>query len=199
MDEDERLEALGLHVVGPEERPDVRDELIRVARRVKDSGCKIVGLLPASNDVGVPAIGVHLGLALCEVSGGTVAFVDANLRWPAIAEIAVGEREDREGFAFTTHWLRGSLALLTPPRVRDSGAGVPQLARVIREGFELFTHVLVDLTGFKKLGEHLAAIEMVDGVVVVGRAGRTTEGELLRLNHELPRAHNLGVLLCGAA
>ena len=62
---------------------------------------------------------------------------------------------------------------------------------------ELFAHVLVDLTGFRKLGEHLAAIEMCDGVIVLGRAGRTDEGELLRLKYEVPPALRLGVLLVG--
>jgi hypothetical protein len=99
---------------------------------------------------------------------------------------------------FATRWLHGQLALLTPPRVGEAGAGVPQLARVIQHSAELFAHVLVDLTGFKKLGEHLAAIDMVDAVVVVARAGRTTEHELLRVNHELPPHRNLGVILAHA-
>jgi Mrp family chromosome partitioning ATPase len=195
-DETERLAALGIQVATHDDRPDVRDECIRVARRLQHAGRKIIGLLPASNDIGVPAVGVQLGLALAEVSGGTVAFVDANLRWPAISGIAEGERTADES-VFVTRWLRGSLALLTPPRARDAGAGVPQLARVIQHGAELFAYVMIDLTGFKQLGEHLAAIEMVDGVLVVARSGKTTEDQLLRLNHELPRSHHLGVLLLG--
>ena len=89
---------------------------------------------------------------------------------------------------FATRWLRGQLALLTPPRAGEAGAGVPQLARVIQHSIELFSHVLVDLTGFEKLGEHLAAIEMMDGVVVVARAGRTTEDELLAARRTSCRA-----------
>ena len=100
---------------------------------------------------------------------------------------------------FATRWLRGQLALLTPPRAGEAGAGVPQLARVIQHSIEIFSHVVIDLTGFKKLGEHLAAFEMVDGVIIVARAGRTTDDELLRLNHEVPRTLNLGVLLSHAA
>jgi hypothetical protein len=196
-DDGARLESIGIRVVVDEQHPEIRAECIRIARRLRHSGCKIIGLLPASSDIGVPPIAVQLGLALAEVSGATIAFVDANLRWPAISEIADDEPPVDDAAAFATRWLRGSLALLTPPRAGDAGAGVPHLARVIREGSELFAQVLVDLTGFKKLGEHLAAIEMVDGVLVIGRAGRTREDELLRLNHELPRARNLGVLLLG--
>ncbi len=198
MDDDgARLAALGIELVLDEEHAEIRAECIRVARRLRHSGCRIIGLLPASPAIGVPAIGVQLGLALAEISGGTVAFVDANVRWPAISELAGDDEAATLGFA--TRWLRGSLALLTPPRALDAGAGVPHLARVIREGQELFALVLVDLTGFGMLGEHLAAIEMVDGVLVVARAGETTEDELLRLAHELPESRSLGVLLLGAA
>src|SRR4051812_47399831 len=108
-EEDARLLALGIHVLTDEDRPDVRDESIRVARRLKHAGRKIIGLLPSSNDIGVPGIAVQLGLALAEVTGGTVAFVDANLRWPAISELAVGARKEEDESAFATRWLRGSL------------------------------------------------------------------------------------------
>lgn len=196
-DDESALQALGIHVPPVDERPDVRDECIRVARRIQHAGPRIVGLLPSSNDVGVAGVAVQLGLALAELVGATVAFVDANLRWPAISELAVGERAGEDESVFATRWLRGSLALLTPRRVGPAGAGLPQLARIIQTGQELFASMLVDLTGFKKLGEHLAAIDMVDGVLVIGRAGRTTEDELLRLNEELARRQNLGVLLVG--
>lgn len=195
-DEDARLAALGIRVM-QETRPDVRDESIRVARRLRHTGHRIVGLLPASSAIGVPAVAVQLGLALAEVSGGTVAFVDANLRWPAISELAAGTSSGDDESAFTTRWLRGSLALLTPARVGAAGAGVPELARIIRHGAELFAHVLVDLTGFERLGEHLAAIEMVDGVLVIGHSGATSEEQLLELKSEIDPKRQLGVLLIG--
>jgi hypothetical protein len=187
---DARLEAAGLSVAAD---PEVRDECIRVAGRLRATGKKIFGLLPAGDDVAVPPIGVQLGLALAEVSGATVAFVDANLRWPAISALAADE--SAEGFA--TRWLRGTLALLTPPRAGAAGAGLPQLARLIQQSSELFAHALVDLTGFRKIGEHLAAIEMCDGVVVVARSGHTREDALVRVRHELGD-DLVGVLLTGA-
>ena len=181
--------------------PEVRAQCVHVARQLRHAERRIIGLLPSADDVGVPAVGVQLGLALADVSGATIAFVDANLRWPAITDIEVapeqGAKSGDDQSAFVTRWLRGSLALLTPMSAGQAGAGVPQLARVIQHGSWLFAHVLVDLTGFKKLGEHLAAIDMVDAVVVVARAGRTSEAELLRLKHELPAAKSLGVLLVG--
>ena len=105
------------------------------------------------------------------------------------------EEQDDES-AFATRWLRGTLALLTPPRAGAAGAGLPQLARLIQHSSELFAHVLVDLTGFRKIGEHLAAIEMCDAVVVIARAGRTREDALLQLRDELSK-QLMGVVLLG--
>ncbi len=197
LDDEVTLEALGIFL-DDSAAAALRVDCIPVARRIKKAERRIVGLLPASVDIGVMAIGVQLGLALVEVANTTAAYVDANVRWPAIPQIAVGTRSDDDESTFATRWVRGQLALLSPPRAGEAGAGVRQLARVIQHSIELFSHVVVDLTGFKKLGEHLAAIEMMDGVVVVARAGRTTEDELLRLSHELPRQLHLGVLLAHA-
>jgi hypothetical protein len=121
------------------------------------------------------------------------------VRWPAISQIAVGTRPDDDESLFATRWVGdGALAILTPPRIGDAGAGLPQLARMIQTGGELFAHMLIDLTGFKKLGEHLAAVEMMDAVVVVARAALTREDELIRIHHELPRPLAFGVLVAGA-
>lgn len=196
MADDVTLEALGLRL-DEDELEVLRTDCVPVARRIARAGKKIVGLLPASRDVGIVAVGLQLGLALGELTNGTVAYADANIRWPALAHVAPNARAGDETM-FATRWLRGQLALLTPARIGQAGAGVPQLARVIQHASELFAHVLVDLTGFKELGEHLAAIDMMDAVVVVARAGRTTEHELLRLNHDLPRHLNIGVLLAAA-
>jgi hypothetical protein len=192
------LEALGMRL-DEADAAALRGDCIPVARRLVRAEKKVVGLLPSSSRIGVTAVGVQLGLAMGEVCGAPVAYVDANVRWPAISQIAVGTRPDDDESLFATRWLGDALALLTPPRAGDAGAGLPQLARTIQHGGELFMHVLVDLTGFAKLGEHLAAIEMMDAVVVVARAGVTREHELLRLNHELPPRLHFGVLVAGVA
>lgn len=199
-----RLREAGLDPGLLDERPALRDDCARAARRLVHAGRRVIGLLPSSDRVAVPPVGVQLGLSLADLSGATVAFVDANLRWPAlpgtVVDAADGSLSDFEAnAAFATRWLRGSLALVVAPRNADRGtSGVLELRRVLAEGAELFGSVLVDLTGLKRLGEHLDAIALVDGVVVVARAGETTEGELLRLKHELPVEKNLGVLLIGA-
>jgi hypothetical protein len=195
---DVTLEALGIRLDDAAALA-LRTDCIPVARRLVKASKKVIGLLPASGRVGVTNVGVQLGLAMIEVSAATAAYVDANVRWPAISQIAIGNRPDDDESLFATRWLSEAFALLTPPRKGDAGAGLPQLARVIQTGGELFSHILVDLTGFKKLGEHLAAIEMMDAVIVIARAGLTREDELLRLSHELPPHLAFGVLLAGVS
>ena len=196
MSTDVTLEALGIRIDDADALA-LRADCVPVARRLVKAGKKVVGLLPASGRVGVAAVGVQLGLAVVEVSGATAAYVDANVRWPGISQLVLGNRPDDDESLFATRWLSETFALLTPPARGDAGAGLPQLARTIQTGGPLFTHILVDLTGFKKLGEHLAAVEMMDAVVVVARAGVTREEELLRLDQELPPHLALGVLLVG--
>ena len=196
-EEEARLQRIGIHVISDQEDPRVHGACVRVAQRLRQTGRKVIGLVPASEEVAVPPLAVQLGLALVELSGATVALVDANVRWPAFSSLASEEVRTQDEMIFATRWLRGSLALLTPPRAWDPGAGVPQLARVITQGSELFAHVLVDLTGFELVGDHLAAVELVQAVLIVARAGRTREAELLRLQYDLPDGKNLGVLLTG--
>ncbi len=200
-DEATRLQAIGIQIIDDDQEPAVRAECSRIARQLENLGVKIIGLLPATPDVAVPALAVQLGRAIVDLTGTTVAVIDANVHWPGLSAIssppvattaAAKAGDDR---IFATHWLRGSLALLTPPRAGVAGAGLPELQRVIQHGHELFAHLVVDLTGFDRLGEHLAAVALLEGVFIVGRAGKTREKDLLRWQQELP--DHLGVLLIG--
>lgn len=193
--DEDALRALGIDPLTDGAGAAAVAELARVARRLRASERKLIGLLPASPGVGVVATGVQLGLQLAQLTGAPIAFVDANARWPALSAIGAGTPGDRAVFA--TRWLHGTLALLTPRRVGAAGGGVPDLERIVEEGREMFGHVLVDLTGFEELGEHLAAVDLLDGVVVVAAARETREQDLLRLARDLPVDKDLGVLLVG--
>ena len=195
--EDARLKSLGIQIITDREDFKVHAECIRVARRLRNSRRRIVGMVPAAAHVAVAPLAIQLGMALAELTGATIGIVDANVRWPAFSALAAEEQRGPEDLIFATRWLRGSLALLTPPRAADPGAGVPQLDRVIRYGSDLFAHVLIDLTGFDLLGDHLAAFDHCDALIGVGRAGKTREDDLLRLQRDLPVLKYLGVLLVG--
>lgn len=176
---------------------ELRAACARVARRLHAERIRVVGFVPAEDHVAVPPVLIQLGIALGDLTGATIAVVDANVRYPGLGALSEGKQTDSDESVFSTRWLRGSLALLSPPHVERAGEVVPQLARVLLDGSELFAHVLVDLTGFELLGEHASAAACMDAVALVGRAHHTRERELVELAQLMPRGRFLGVLLVG--
>jgi hypothetical protein len=199
-DESDRLRQIGIEIIGDEDDPLVRAECIRIARRMHLSGHKVIGFIPTGDDIAVPPVLIQLGVAFTELTGATVAVVDANVRWPGLAGLSqrVPEARDAgEDSLYQTTWVRGSLALLSPRHSERAGEAVPQLARLLLGGSDLFAHVLVDLTGFDLLGEHASAAACMDAVVLVARARRSRERHLLMYEKAVPRSRFLGVLLVG--
>lgn len=194
--DDALLASIGMRLDGPG-LGDLQAACARIARRIHGERLRVVGFVPSNDRVAVPPLIVHIGLALCDLTGATVAVVDANVRYPGLAQLAKGQHTDHDDSVFSTRWLRGSLALLSAPRVERAGEVVPQLARVLNEGSDLFAHVLVDLTGFELLGEHATAAACMDAVAVVGEAHHSREQELVELARLMPRGRFLGVLLVG--
>ena len=204
--EEARLHALGLSEIGKATDGEVHSECVRIARRLNASRQKVIGFIPATPKVAVPPIALQLGSALVELTGATVAFVDANVRYPALSAMAedgsapeevIAEGSDGRPRVFRTRWLRGSLAVQTPPAAELAGEAVPALARLLLDGVDPFEYVLVDLTGFAVLGEHASAAACMDAVILVGRAHKTRESDLLRFVREMPTSRFLGVLLVG--
>jgi hypothetical protein len=199
--EDEILRSIGVDALADREAGDgpVRFQCLRAAQRLVRAGYASVGLLPASAEVGVVSAGVNLSLAWAELSGSTVGYVDANVRWPALsaARSAEDDSDPNSTETFSTRWLRGDVALLVPRRRGAPGAGSQALSRLITNARESFAACIVDLTGWKRLGEHLHAIHELDAIVVVAYAGMTTERELLVLFSEIPKERRAGVLLLG--
>lgn len=170
----------------------------RIAQRLRANAIRVIGFLPADDHTAIPPLLVHLGLALAEPTGARVAIVDANVRFPGLADAVRGNATDQNGAsAFATRWLRETLALLAPPEVQPSGLVVPALAQLVANGLTSFEHVLVDLTGFERLGEHIAATRYVDAVAVVARKDETDERTLLALTAVVPPDRLLGVTLIG--
>jgi len=203
--DDEILATLGIPI-GSARSGELEAACARVARRIHHDKHRVVGFVPCSDKVAVPPVIIQLGLALCDLTGATIAVVDANVRYPGLtprARTAPGAAASpkpstaENDSVFATRWLRGSLALLSPPRVEHAGQVVPQLARVLLDGADLFAHVLVDLTGFELLGEHGSAAACMDAVALVGRAHQTREQELLALAPLMPQDRFLGILLVG--
>ncbi|MGN6105925.1 MAG: hypothetical protein ACTHU0_12535 [Kofleriaceae bacterium] len=194
--DDAVLASIGI-AIGDDRSGELRAACARIARRIHTERLRVVGFVPCDDKVAVPPLIIQLGLALCELTGATIGVVDANVRYPGLSELGRGQATDHGDSVFATRWLRGSLALLSPPRVERAGEVVPQLARVLLEGADLFAHVLVDLTGFELLGEHGSAAACMDAVALVGRAHHTQERELVELAQLMPRGRFLGVVLVG--
>jgi len=197
LDEDARLQQIGLKVITDGDDPLVRAECIRIARRMYLSGNKVIGFIPTADDIAVPPVLIQLGIALTELTGSTIGVVDANVRWPGLAGLVDDDAGEPADTVFRTNWVRGSLALLTPPRSEQAGEAVPQLARLLLDGCDLFAHVLVDLTGFDLLGEHASAAACMDTVVLLARARRSREHHLLTMQKAVPKNRFMGVLLVG--
>jgi hypothetical protein len=193
--DDAVLASLGIESGGGGE---LRAACTRVARRIHNEGVRVVGFVPAADTVAVPPVLIQLGIALTELTGATIAVVDANVRYPGLGTLNRGQETDSDESVFSTRWLYGSLALLSAPQVESAGQVVPQLARVLIDGADLFEHVLVDLTGFELLGEHASAAACMDAVALVGRAHHTREKELLELARLMPRGRFFGILLVGS-
>ena len=194
--DDEVLAALGI-AIGDRRSGELKAACAKIARRIHGEHIRVIGFVPGDDDVAVPPVIIQLGLGLCELTGATIAVVDANVRYPGLSALNRGRAADHDESVFSTRWLRGSLALLSPPRVERAGEVVPQLARVLLDGADLFAHVLVDLTGFELLGEHASAAACMDGVALVARAHKTREQQLMDLVQLLPRGRLLGILLVG--
>lgn len=193
-DDDAPLERLGIQLATDALLPEVRTACVRVAQRLIERGAKAIGFVPSDPLVAVSPVIIQIGAALCDLTGATIAVVDANVRYPGLVELAA---PTAAGEVFATRWLAGSLALLTPAKVERAGEVVPSLARLLLDGAEIFAHLLCDLTGFELIGEHASAAACMDAVVLVGRAHATREDELLALSRLMPADRFAGVLLVG--
>jgi len=192
-DETPALRALGIKLVDPEVSPEAYAELLRVARRIRESQQRRIGLLPASKRVAVPAVAIQLSVVLAQVCLGSIAFVDANTRWPSLG-VAVATVQRRDLARIALHENVVAFARAGPPTDRIDMAW---LYAVLDEDTRGFAHVFVDLSGFPRMGEHVDAFDVLDGVLVVARSGDTTEGELVARHGDVPKSKRLGVLLSG--
>jgi hypothetical protein len=193
------LEKIGLRYEG-DDLGEMRAACAKVARRLIKIGtltaARVIGFVPAGDDVAVPPVMIQLALSLSNQTGSPTAVVDANVRYPGLSALA-SERQLGDT-VYSTRWVSQSVALLSPRGLERAGEVVPQLARVVADGADLFGHMLVDLTGFELIGEHASAAAGMDLVVVVGRTHRTREPALLALAQVLPPDKFLGVLLVGS-
>ena len=116
--------------------------------------------------------------------------------WPAAAHVAVSSVALQLGAALAG--FTGRSVAVVGARTEEAGSLAPRLRRVLdRTSSQGFPRVLIDLTGLDLSGEHLDALDLIDAAIIVGRAGRTTEQQLLQASFQLPAEKTLGVVLVG--
>ncbi|HKA89862.1 MAG TPA: hypothetical protein VKE22_19510 [Haliangiales bacterium] len=190
----ELLRAAGIELTADDDRPALRVECARLARRMRERMVRTIGLYPADDTVAVPSIAIELGRALADKSPGSVGVVDAHGSWACARALAGAAPAD--GTLVATSWITDNLAVLTP-RIFDAGAMLGQLRAAVVENGVAFSDLVVDLTGLDHLGDQLAAFELLEAVAVVARSGRTTTRQIQRRLRDIPEWSSLGVLLTG--
>ena len=191
----ELLEAAGFKLPDLSPNSLMRAECMRVARRLRLTGRRVFGFAPADDLTALPPTLLQLGVAMMELAGSTVAYLDANTHWPALPAYLTQITKDESNDRFVAKWLLESLALIVPTENQHASEAVPQLERVLTEGVEIFEHVLVDLTGFDRLGELDGAIRLMDKVILVARSGSIRESTLLGLQTRIGKDRIFGTLL----
>lgn len=180
----------------PEKSPGLYAELSRAARRIRETERKVIALFPSGPKVGVPTLALQLAWVLADVAEGSVALIDANTRFPGYASL-VNDRQRPQSADLVETWLSDFLMLLTPIPDRPTGLDLGPLDRIVASQREFYAHLLLDMTGFDEVGEHWGTFRLVDGVLIIGHPGATSERELRRMNEAIPATKNLGVLLVG--
>ncbi len=191
-----KLDSLGIPPISPGETPEAYAEFFRAARKLRTLGLKTIALIPADDRVAIPPVAIQLSLALSHAADQTVNVLDANTRHPALTQLAskLEERTQRRGFITT--WIADRVTVTTPPGPL-AGLNLVELEETLQRDRERYGFVLIDFTGFDKLGEHVRAYQIVDGVLIIARTGKTKERDLLEKHVDVPAEKNLGVLLIG--
>ena len=182
-------DALGIDASG-DERPELGPAVGRIVALLRRGGHRSLGLLPAADDVAVPALALQIGLALARVSGTPTAVLDAQGTWPWRSPTR------RVTPAFAVDRITDRLILLTPRTIRAVAALEVAVAAGPQEA-AVAENVVVDLTGLDHTGEYIEMIARLDGTAVVARTGRTSLRQLRRALAEVVVAKRLGVILLG--
>lgn len=172
----------------------------RLARQIRHSARSVIGLLPAGPEPLVQPVARQLGFALSKLTQTLTLVLD-----PEQTSGFSPERAHPEAGALVyVQCAAPSVAVLAPSELAPVGSKF-EMVRVLLHFVEermkpgsrgrAYGHVLVDLSGCARPGELLGALAILDGIIVVARAGRATEKDLSLALREVPSHLNLGVLL----
>jgi hypothetical protein len=161
-----------------------------VAGRIKRASARRIGLLPVGRRGARKdhtALLAELGAALAAFAEGPVGYLPAWPEWDGAGTVAVP----------VSPGGADRLYRISPPRAADAEAAGQALVRTLETGLGRLARVLVYLGGYAGPGQVPAAVNALDGVVLLVEARRTLLRSVARVAHQLPEAKNLGAILVG--
>lgn len=191
-------------ILGPSDQerygwPDVAPGLLDgactpVARHLVRACVGSVGFLPAA---GALPPGAELAPLIAHVAGaalgfvtGDVALIDTWRTWIWGEAMQVGDQS-----LYRKRALRPRLFELAPLPCGDPEAATLALEATMSRRPEGVGLVLVNLAGYGQPGTMPAALDTVEGVVLLARARRSRRTWLQQMSRFLPAAKNLGAIL----
>jgi non-specific protein-tyrosine kinase len=204
----------GRLVTAPGADPVVVEQFRRLAASLhhlqSNRSIRIVMVTSASAGEGKTLTTMNLALTLSESYGRNVLLVDADLRRPALHELArvpnltglndvLAAENGRKVPVFSLS-DRLTLAPAGPPTSDPMGAlASERLRRILEEGSQRFDWVLVDAPPVMPIADAGLIVPNVDGVLLVVRAGHSRYEAVDRAIEELGRDNILGVVLNAAS
>lgn len=167
----------------------------RLARELRDSARQIIGLLPASTSAPVQRVARQVAIAWSRLTRTAAVILDPEAG--ALAGEVPGEDEQASHALFALRRIDPLILLCVPDHAAPPGAKAELLKLMLRhvDANVSYGLTLVDMGGLARPGEMLGAQSLVEGIIVVGHQGRSTEGDLLRAARLVPPELGLGVVL----
>lgn len=174
----------------------------RIARQVRHSARKIIGLLPTDARAYPLPFARQLGFALSRLTQQLTVILDPEQQAGLSREAC-----PPDGPLYYAQVAAPSVVVVAPYDVAPDGAKfemVRLLMQFVGNGMDMaiaqgrpepYGQILVDLSGCRRPGELLGAVRFLEGIILVGRSGVTTERDIERAVRVVPEELNLGVLL----
>lgn len=172
-----------------------------------DNGLRSVMVTSALPGDGKTMTAVNLALVLSESYHKQVLLIDADLRHPSIAKLGIGGAGLSEGLG-AKHDQKLTLTAITPRlTLLPAGRPVPdpislltstRMRRIVTEATERFDWVIVDAPPMGPVTDANLLAAMVDGTLLVVRAGTTQYPAVQKAVEGIGRERLLGVVLNGA-
>ena len=180
----------------PVRAPNAFAEIQRISRRLRQTGRRSIGFVPADDHSGAIALAVQIALVSSQLYEGIVNVLDANFACPQFSHLPHFSSVPVDALGLRTVWIAERVTLSTPA-TPASTLVFADIACVTERAKSRYNCVFVDLTGVDRWGEHHSAYDLVDGVAVVAVAGKTLERDILDCSDEIPSERRLGVVLVG--